>query len=271
MPYVLTVSGSLRKDSFHTRLLSIGETELQRLGVDTDRVDLRELPRFDEDFDNDEFRPGAVAALLAKVSSADAILIATPTYNGSLPSGVKDFLDWCSRPLGAGALRGHKVGLIAASPGPRGGAPGLEYLQRILPALGSTLLKPIVSVPSVHSAFDPEGVVSTEVSSQLLDIARCVALAAKGAQVIDEPSSQRYELRLGPDGPVVGFADYRIVGDYVELPHTVTQPEFGGQGIASALIRDVLDQIRTQDRRVIPSCEFVARFIEKNPEYQTML
>ncbi len=272
MPSVLTICGSLRTQSFHNRLLTFAESELDRLGVATQRLkNLRDLPRFDEDLDDDERRPELVTDLLSKVVSVDAVLLSTPTYNGSLPSAVKDVIDWCSRPLGAGPIRGRKIGLIAASPGPHGGAPGLEYLQRVLRALGATVIKPIVALPEVHNAFGVD-TLSAAVSRHILDVSRSVALAAKGAEVVDDPVLQRFEIRTGgPTPALLGFVDYRSMGDRIELPHTVTQPEFEGQGVASALIREVLDRLRADEKQVIPSCWFVAKFIENNAEYQSML
>lgn len=272
MPSVLTICGSLRRDSIHNRLLTVAESELDRLGVTNRRLDsLRDLPRFNEDLDTDIHRPPTATDLLADVAAADAILLATPTYNGSMPSGIKDLIDWCSRPIGNGVIRGRKFGLITASPGPRGGGAGLEYLQRALPALGATLIKPAVSLPQVHTNFDSDGTLAKTTTGLILDIARAVALTSKGAEVANEPDQQRFEIRIGGPSPtLLGFAEYRTVGDRVDLPHTVTKPEFGGQGVASFLIREVLDRLRTDGKSVIASCSFVAKFIHDNPEYQSL-
>ena len=88
-------------------------------------------------------------------------------------------------------------------------------------------------------------------------------------QVRRNDDEHRYEAYL--DGSLAGFAEFRRTADAVEFPHTVTQPEFGGRGVASALARTSLDEAREQGRRVIPSCSFYATWIEKHPEYADLL
>jgi uncharacterized protein len=82
-------------------------------------------------------------------------------------------------------------------------------------------------------------------------------------------TASRYELTI--DGLVGSFADYLVVGDAVELPHTVTDPRFRGQGLAGKLIRHVLEEIQESRGKIIPTCEYVAHFIEDHPEYQPLI
>lgn len=79
----------------------------------------------------------------------------------------------------------------------------------------------------------------------------------------------RYEAHV--DGTFAGFAEYVERGGVVVFPHTVTEPEFGGQGVASALARRSLDEAREAGHRVIPSCSFYAGWIEKHPEYADLV
>ena len=79
----------------------------------------------------------------------------------------------------------------------------------------------------------------------------------------------RYEATL--DGRRAGYAEFRLGESTVEFPHTVTDPEFSGRGVASALARASLDEAREQGRRVIPSCSFYATWIEKHPEYADLV
>ena len=88
--------------------------------------------------------------------------------------------------------------------------------------------------------------------------------------VTNNEQTGRYEGRTA-DGMVVGFAAYRRRGDHVDLPHTVTVPRFGGQGVASTVVRAALDDIRSQGRKVIPTCSFVADFIRQNDEYADLV
>jgi uncharacterized protein len=75
----------------------------------------------------------------------------------------------------------------------------------------------------------------------------------------------RYELTV--DGELAAFADYIVTGTSVELPHTVTQPHFRGRGMAALLVAHILDELRSVDAKVVPSCSYVAHFIMKHPEY----
>ncbi len=79
----------------------------------------------------------------------------------------------------------------------------------------------------------------------------------------------RYELLV--DGATVGFADYRTDGDRVVLPHTVIDPSMRGRGLGDVLVGAVLDDVRAQGRTVVPTCWFVAEFIERNADYGDLL
>lgn len=79
----------------------------------------------------------------------------------------------------------------------------------------------------------------------------------------------RYELVA--DGEVVGIADYRDTGERVVLPHTVIDPAMRGRGLGDVLVAGVLDDLRAEGRTVVPSCWFVAEFIERNVDYGDMV
>jgi uncharacterized protein len=79
----------------------------------------------------------------------------------------------------------------------------------------------------------------------------------------------RYELLI--DGVVAAFADYFVDLTTVELPHTVTEPHFRGQGLAGKLMTHVLDELVAAEMSVLPSCPYVASFIETHPQYQQLL
>jgi uncharacterized protein len=89
------------------------------------------------------------------------------------------------------------------------------------------------------------------------------------ARISFSKTALRYELTI--DGLVGSFADYLVVGDAIELPRTVTDPRFRGQGLAGKLIRHVLDDVHETRGKVIPTCEYVAHFIADHPEYQPLV
>jgi len=112
----LGISGSLRRGSLNSALL---RTAAERLPGGAELVELdrlRDVPPYDEDIDA-EATPAAVVALRQAVRDADAVLIATPEYNHSLPGQLKNALDWVSRPAGKSALDGKPAAVIGASTG----------------------------------------------------------------------------------------------------------------------------------------------------------
>jgi uncharacterized protein len=87
--------------------------------------------------------------------------------------------------------------------------------------------------------------------------------------VTHEPELNRYELRL--DGRLVGFAEYRREDGRVAFTHTEIDPEREGRGLGSALVRAALDDARRQNLDVVPLCPFVAWYIDRHPEYASLL
>jgi len=85
-------------------------------------------------------------------------------------------------------------------------------------------------------------------------------------EVVDVPAAQRFEAR-GPDGELVGIAEYQLLGTVVAFTHTEVPPEHGGRGIASALIGAALDLVRESDHQVIPYCPFVRAWLVRHPDY----
>lgn len=74
-------------------------------------------------------------------------------------------------------------------------------------------------------------------------------------------------------GALLGYIDYAIEGDVMDMPHTKVFPEFEGQGVGSALVRQSLDIVREIDSelRVTPTCPFIAVWIKRHPEYENLL
>lgn len=73
------------------------------------------------------------------------------------------------------------------------------------------------------------------------------------------------------DGVRVGFASFVDRGEAIELPHTVVDSQYNGRGYASAIVRYALDDVRAQNKRVIPTCSYVAGWIDKHPEYADLV
>ena len=103
---ILALSGSLRRDSLNTRLLRAAQ-ELGGAGVEfLSYESLAAIPPFTQDLEHRQ--PAEVHELRQRIESADAVLIATPEYNGSIPGQLKNALDWVSRPLADSPFRASR-------------------------------------------------------------------------------------------------------------------------------------------------------------------
>jgi predicted GNAT family acetyltransferase len=85
----------------------------------------------------------------------------------------------------------------------------------------------------------------------------------------DNTASHRFELRQG--GSVAAFADYRLQDGVVCFTHTEVQPRHEGQGVGSRLAAAALDDVKKRGLQVEPACAFIARYIERHPEYQPLV
>jgi predicted GNAT family acetyltransferase len=92
---------------------------------------------------------------------------------------------------------------------------------------------------------------------------------ADSVQVRDNPPENRYEAAL--DGRVVGFSEYELQADRIRFLHTEVDPSLEGRGIGSALARAVLDRARAEQWKVVARCPFIAKYVERHPEYQSLI
>jgi chromate reductase len=166
---VLAISGSLRGGSHNTKLLRAA-AEFLPDDVEFELWDgLKAVPPYDEDDDKDP-APAAVTRLRAAIAGADAVLIATPEYNSSLPGQLKNALDWASRPVATSVLRNKPVAVIGASIGAFGAVWAQGELRKVLAAIGARVVEAEVAVGHAHERFDDEGRLSDEeLRGQLLE------------------------------------------------------------------------------------------------------
>jgi chromate reductase len=142
---VLGISGSLRRDSHNTELLRAAATLLPS-GVEFELYDgLRDIPPYDED--EDKAHVAAVTDLKERIAAADAVLIATPEYNHSVPGVLKNAMDWVSRPLADTPLKGKPVAVIGASTGMFGAVWAQAELRKVLGAIGAKVIDRELPVP----------------------------------------------------------------------------------------------------------------------------
>jgi chromate reductase, NAD(P)H dehydrogenase (quinone) len=163
---ILAVSGSLREGSYNTGLLRAA-LEAAPDGVELELWEgLGELPLYDEELEPDA--PGSVRRLREDWAAADAILFATPEYNGSVPGGLKNAIDWASRPTLEGVLRNKPVAVVGASTGQFGALWAQQDLKRILGVAGARVVGTEIPVARAHERFDSAGrLLDAEVFEQL--------------------------------------------------------------------------------------------------------
>src|SRR5436190_6927746 len=144
---LLMISGSLRPNSYNTLLLRRAQEALPD-GVEVVWFDdLADVPPFRAELSGVDEAPSNVQALRELVRSADAILIAAPEYNGSVPGVLKNAIDWLSRPYGRGALRVKTVGVLSAATGGYGGIWAQEELRKVLGLIGANVVDAEFTLP----------------------------------------------------------------------------------------------------------------------------
>ncbi len=153
---IILLPGSLRKDSLNKKLLNVVRTLLPS-EHDVEFVDLQPLalPVYDGDVEASQF-PAAVNTLGDKIKQAQALVICSPEYNGSISSPLKNTLDWLSR------LKPHPIGskptlLMSASPGALGGIRGLLHTRVPLDSLGAFVYPQTFGLSKAHEAFNAQG------------------------------------------------------------------------------------------------------------------
>jgi chromate reductase len=165
-PRILGFVGSLRKGSYNKALMRAA-LELLPENVELEVFDLSEIPPFNQD--DERQPPQAVREFKAKVRAADAILIASPEYNYSVPGVLKNAIDWASRPYGDNAFEGKPVAVMSASIGSLGGARAQYHLRQSFVYLNMyPINRPEVMMPFAQDNVDADGNVTNEQTRKLI-------------------------------------------------------------------------------------------------------
>jgi chromate reductase len=164
---ILGISGSLRRGS-HNRMLLRAAADALPPGVElVEWEGLRGLPAFDEDLE--DALPEPVQDFFEAVEDADALLIATPEYNASLPGALKNAIDWASRPWGQNSFHHIPAGVIGASIGPIGTAVGQQSLRAVLSFCNARqMTSPEAYVHYTPDVFADDGEVKDESTAAFL-------------------------------------------------------------------------------------------------------
>ena len=163
---ILGFVGSLRKGSYNKALMRAA-LELTPEDTSLEVFDLEGIPPFNQDFENQP--PQIVKEFKAKIKQADALLIATPEYNYSVPGVLKNAIDWASRPHADKVFDGKPVALMSASVGRLGGARAQYHLRQSFVFLNMyPINRPEVMLPSAQQYVDENGNLTNEETRKLI-------------------------------------------------------------------------------------------------------
>jgi chromate reductase, NAD(P)H dehydrogenase (quinone) len=163
---ILGIVGSLRKNSFNKALMRVA-MELVPANAQLEVFDIEGMPLFNQDLENQP--PDILKQFKAKIRAADAILIATPEYNYSIPGVLKNAIDCASRPYGDNALDGKPVALMGASIGMLGTARAQYHLRQSFVFLNMLPInRPEVMVAFAEKKCDQNGNLTDETTKKLV-------------------------------------------------------------------------------------------------------
>ncbi|MDQ4073422.1 MAG: NAD(P)H-dependent oxidoreductase [Thermoproteota archaeon] len=163
---VLGFAGSLRSGSYNKALLRASLDFLPE-DMSLEIFEIDGIPPFNQDIEKD--MPEKVKEFKSKIRDSDAILIATPEYNYSIPGVLKNAIDWASRPYGDNPLDGKPVSIMSASIGMLGGARAQYHLRQVFVFLNMyPINKPEVMVTFAQDKFDVNGKLTDDNTKKFL-------------------------------------------------------------------------------------------------------
>lgn len=187
-PRVLVFAGSARKAALSKRVARAAHIALKEAGAAPTLIDLAdyEAPLYHGDREAEQGVPAEIARLLALIAEHDALLVATPEYNGSMPPLLVNTFDWLSRifaapgsPSGLDILAQKPVAIVGSSPGALGGLRSLFHLRDLLGNLGMIVMPKQLAVGRANEAVSEQGVLADErQKAAMLGVAQALVHAA---------------------------------------------------------------------------------------------
>ena len=163
---IVAISGSLRKGSYNTALLR----EMMKLapaGMKIEIADISNLPMYNQD-DEAAF-PAEAQALKDKIENADGLILATPEFNRSISSALKNAIDWASRPYGKNSFAGRIILTAGVAYGKTGTAPAQAHLRQILLYLDADVMgQPELYLGPSADLFDANNELTRDSIKELL-------------------------------------------------------------------------------------------------------
>lgn len=159
----LVFSASLRKGSLNTNLAKLASEIIEKNGGNVDYATMQEFdcPAFNGDLESETGIPIGATNMYNRIINSDAIIIASPEYNGSMPGLLKNVIDWVSR-FRPQPFNEKQILLMAASPSMVGGNRGVLALRIPLEHLGARVFPNMFSLAMAHKTFTSDGKISDE-------------------------------------------------------------------------------------------------------------
>lgn len=156
---VLALAGSTREDSYNKQLIAEATAIASKMGAVVTIIDLKDypMPFYNADLERAKGMPEEAKKFRRLFIENEAIIIASPEYNGSFPAVLKNALDWASRSEEGGPSReafiGKTFAIMSTSPGGGGGSRGLIHLRSVIEAIGGFVVSKQVAIPNAHHYF----------------------------------------------------------------------------------------------------------------------
>ncbi|AXL87041.1 FMN reductase [Streptomyces sp. CB09001] len=169
---ILALVGSLRAGS-HNRQLAEAAVRFAPEGAEVQLFEgLGEIPFYNEDVDVEGSVPAAAAKLREAAQGAQAFLLFSPEYNGTIPAVLKNAIDWLSRPYGAGAFTGKPVAVVGTAFGQYGGVWAQDEARKAVGIAGGKVIEDLkLSIPGSLTRFaETHPADDAEVAGQLTEV-----------------------------------------------------------------------------------------------------
>jgi chromate reductase, NAD(P)H dehydrogenase (quinone) len=176
---IAVVVGSIRKDSIN-RMLARAVIKLMPKEFECELLRIDDLPLYNQDLDATP--PASLVRLKAEIAAANGLLFVTPEHNRSVPTALKNALDWASRPYGKNAWAGKPAGIMGTAGGAIGTAMAQQHLRNILSYLDVPMFgQPEVFIQFTPGLVDPDGNITNDGTRKFLQgfIDRYVAFVAR--------------------------------------------------------------------------------------------
>lgn len=167
---VLVLGASLRHDSLNARLAALAAQVAARSGAEVEHAGIGDfpVPFYDQDLEASDGIPEGAQDFCRRLKAADALVIASPEYNASIPGVLKNLIDWVSR-FRPQPFNGRQCLLLSASPSMAGGNRGLWSLRIPLEHLGTRVYPDMYSLAQAHQAFGDDGRIANDLLQKRFD------------------------------------------------------------------------------------------------------